>query len=91
VYPTLLAAISDVAHPSWRSSAIGVYRLWRDGGYTIGALLAGLLADAIGVGWAIASVGLLTVFSGLLARFTLTETLPGLTARPDCPHEPPAL
>jgi len=47
-YPTLLAAISDVAHPQWRASAVGVYRLWRDGGYAIGALLAGSLADALG-------------------------------------------
>jgi MFS family permease len=45
VYPTLLAAISDVAHPEWRASAVGVYRLWRDSGYAIGALLAGVLAE----------------------------------------------
>ena len=49
VYPTLLAAISDVAHPAWRASAVGVYRLWRDLGYAIGALLAGLLADLFGI------------------------------------------
>lgn len=48
VYPTLLAAIGDVAHPSWRASAVGVYRLWRDLGYAAGALLAGLTADALG-------------------------------------------
>ena len=48
VYPALLAAIGDVAHPSWRASAVGVYRLWRDLGYAIGALLAGLTADAFG-------------------------------------------
>ena len=46
VYPTLLAAIGDVAHPSWRGSAVGAYRLWRDSGYAVGALLAGALADA---------------------------------------------
>ena len=75
VYPTFLAAIGDVAHPAWRSSAIGVYRLWRDGGYAIGALLAGFLADSAGVPWAIGAVGLLTAFSGLLAAITLRETL----------------
>ena len=49
VYPTLLAAIGDVAHPSWRASSVGVYRLWRDLGYAIGAVLAGLIADALGL------------------------------------------
>ena len=48
VYPTLLAAIGDVAHPAWRASSVGVYRLWRDGGYAIGALLAGIVADLLG-------------------------------------------
>jgi MFS family permease len=76
VYPTLLAAIGDVAHPSWRSSAVGVYRLWRDGGYALGALLAGLIADALGLRWAIASVGVLTVCSGLLVLVVMRETLP---------------
>ena len=49
VYPTLLAAIGDVAHPLWRGSAVGVYRLWRDSGYALGALLAGALADMFGM------------------------------------------
>ncbi|MCL5965637.1 MAG: MFS transporter, partial [Deltaproteobacteria bacterium] len=60
VYPTLLAAIGDVAHPSWRASAVGVYRLWRDAGYAFGALLSGIIADTLGVVWAIAAVGGLT-------------------------------
>jgi MFS family permease len=76
VYPTLLAAIGDVAHPDWRSSAIGVYRLWRDMGYVCGALLAGLVADALSIRWAIAAVGVLTLCSGLLAGGMLSETLP---------------
>ena len=76
VYPTLLAAISDVAHPDWRSSAIGVYRLWRDGGYVCGALLAGFMADALSIRWALAAVGILTLCSGSLAGVTLAETLP---------------
>jgi MFS family permease len=66
VYPTLLATIADVAHPAWRASAVGVYRLWRDGGYAVGALLAGLLADRLGIPVAIAAVGGLTLLSGLI-------------------------
>lgn len=76
VYPTLLAAISDVAHPDWRASAVGVYRLWRDGGYALGALLAGLLADLLGVSWAIAGIGFLTFASGVVALLRMYETLP---------------
>src|SRR5262249_29255563 len=57
VYPTLLAAVSDVAHPDWRASAVGVYRLWRDGGYAAGALTAGLLADSLGIPTAVAAIG----------------------------------
>src|SRR3989442_16030117 len=53
VYPTLLAAIGDVAHPQWRASAVGVYRLWRDGGFAVGALIAGVLADTLGISTAI--------------------------------------
>lgn len=65
VYPTLLAAIGDVAHPSWRSSAVGVYRFWRDSGYVAGALLAGACADYIGIAGSIAVAALLTFLSGL--------------------------
>ena len=75
VYPTLLAAISDVAHPSWRGTAVGVYRFWRDLGYAAGALLAGVLADAFGMGRAIAVTGLLTAASGLLVAIRMPETL----------------
>jgi len=74
VYPTLLAAVGDLAHPSWRASAVGSYRLWRDGGYAIGALLAGSLADLFGVRWAIGSVGALTFFSGLVVATVMYET-----------------
>jgi MFS family permease len=75
VYPTLLAAIGDVAHPSWRASAVGVYRLWRDAGYAFGALLSGIIADLLGVVWAIAAVGTLTFVSGLLVAVRMKETL----------------
>jgi MFS family permease len=76
VYPTLLAAVSDVAHPEWRASAVGVYRLWRDGGYAVGALLAGSLADLLGVTWAVAGIGVLTFLSGTVVLARMCETLP---------------
>ncbi len=76
VYPTLLAAISDVAHPEWRGSAVGVYRLWRDGGYALGALTAGLIADALGMEAAIAAIGGLTLLSGFVVAGVMRETLP---------------
>src|SRR5207237_8620960 len=67
VYPTLLAAIGDVAHPSWRASSVGVYRLWRDIGYAVGALLAGLAADALGLSGAMWLVAAHTVHSAPFA------------------------
>ena len=75
VYPTLLAAIGDVAHPTWRASAVGVYRLWRDLGYAVGALLAGVVADALGSRAAIWAIAALTFGSGLLAALRMRETL----------------
>jgi MFS family permease len=75
VYPTLLAAVGDVAHPRWRGSAVGVYRLWRDSGYVVGALLAGALADRFGMAWSIGAVALLTFASGLLVVVRMPETL----------------
>ncbi|MEZ4454318.1 MAG: MFS transporter [Nannocystaceae bacterium] len=74
VYPTLLAAIGDVAHPSWRASAVGVYRLWRDLGYAVGAALAGLLADALGLPVAMGLVAGLTVLSGIQVALGMRET-----------------
>jgi MFS family permease len=75
VYPTLLAAIGDVAQPSWRASAMGVYRLWRDLGYAAGALLAGAAADAFGMRAAILLVAALTFLSGALSAIRMEETL----------------
>jgi MFS family permease len=75
VYPTLLAAVGDVAQPAWRGSAVGVYRLWRDSGYAVGALLAGALADLFGMGTAIGVVAALTAASGLLVALRMPETL----------------
>jgi MFS family permease len=65
VYPTLLAAIGDVAHPEWRARSVGIYRLWRDGGFAVGALLSGLIADSFGIPAAVAVVGALTGVSGI--------------------------
>jgi len=75
VYPTLLASVSDVAHPDWRASAVGVYRLWRDAGYAVGALTAGLLADVFGGLTAIAAIGALTFLSGAIVAVVMRETL----------------
>jgi MFS family permease len=74
VYPTLLAAIGDVAHPTWRASAVGVYRLWRDLGYAIGALIAGITADALGLDQAIWLVAAITFASGLVVAIRMRET-----------------
>jgi MFS family permease len=76
VYPTLLAVIGDVAAPAWRASAVGIYRLWRDSGYVVGALAAGVLADAFGMSAAIVAVGAVTAASGVLAALRMPETLP---------------
>lgn len=75
VYPTLLASIGDVAHPSWRASAVGVYRLWRDLGYALGAVIAGVVADIFGLGQAALVVAALTFLSGILVAVRMTETL----------------
>ena len=74
VYPTLLAAIGDVAHPAWRARAVGTYRLWRDGGFAVGAVLAGVLADLYGVRTAIGVVAALTALSGVVVAVRMYET-----------------
>lgn len=74
VYPTLLAAIGDVAHPSWRARSVGVYRLWRDGGFAFGALLAGLVADSTSIEVATFAVAVLTATSGLVVAARMSET-----------------
>jgi len=88
VYPTLLAAIGDVAHPSWRASSVGVYRLWRDLGYAIGALLAGITADKLGLPAAMWLVAALTFTSGVIVAVRMRETLrkpaAPITTEPGC-------
>lgn len=94
VYPTLLATISDVAHPEWRASAVGVYRLWRDGGYAVGALTAGLLADALGIPVAIGIIGGFTFLSGVIVAGVMYETLPArrpVVTSADEPRQPVVL
>lgn len=76
----MLAAIGDVTHPTWRASALGVYRLWRDSGYAAGALLAGVIADAFGMTVAIASIGVLTLLSGIAVIAIMKETRPAQPA-----------
>ena len=73
VYPTLIAAVSDASHPSWRASALSVYRFWRDLGYAIGALASGVLADLFGFAWAIACVGVLAAISGGVVALVIRE------------------
>jgi MFS family permease len=75
VYPTLLAAISDVTHPEWRATTMGVYRFWRDLGYAIGALISGIIADLLGMRAAIQVVAVLTLLSGLHVAIRMKETL----------------
>jgi len=87
VYPTLLAAIGDVAHPSWRARSVGIYRLWRDGGFAVGALLAGVLADVSDISAAIWAVAALAAASGIVVMVGMYETHPGTTAR-WCPKTP---
>jgi MFS family permease len=79
VYPTLLAAIGDVAAPAWRASSVGVYRLWRDLGYAVGAVMAGLTADALGLKGAMWVVAVITFLSGVIVGVRLDETLPSRT------------
>ncbi len=86
VYPTLLAAIGDVAHPSWRASAVGVYRLWRDLGYAVGAVLAGALADAFGSETAMVFVAALTFGSGVIVAVRMRETRRAADARATVPE-----
>lgn len=74
VYPTLLAAVGDASHPTWRGTAVGAYRLWRDGGLAVGAVLGGVIADALGVPAALTAVAALTAASGLLVALRMPET-----------------
>lgn len=75
VYPTLLAGVSDAAEPGWRASAVGVYRLWRDLGYAVGAILSGIIADRLGAGSAITVVGAMTFLSGVVVALKMKQKI----------------
>jgi MFS family permease len=74
VYPTLLAAVSDIAHPSWRATSLGVYRFWRDMGFVIGAIGIGVIADLFNMFVAIQIVAWIGVASGIVVIFLMKET-----------------
>jgi len=76
VYPTLLAAVSDVARPEWRASAVGVYRFWRDSGFVVGALLSGVIADLFGLTAAVGVVAAVTAVGAGLVAIRMYETRP---------------
>jgi predicted MFS family arabinose efflux permease len=73
VYPSLIAAVSDASHPSWRARSLSVYRFWRDLGYAIGALSAGIIADLLGLSWAIGIIAALTFISGVVVALFMGE------------------
>ena len=83
VYPTLIAVVADASHPSWRASAVGVYRFWRDSGYVVGAVIAGLVADRFGLVASVWVVAALTAASGLVAALRMR---PAAVAAPDAGH-----
>ena len=76
VYPSLIAAVSDASSPAWRARSLSVYRFWRDLGYAVGALTAGIIADLFGFAWAIASVAALTFLSGLVVAIVMRDPEP---------------
>ena len=80
VYPSLIAAVSDASHPSWRARSLSVYRFWRDLGYAVGALSAGIVADTLGISWAIGFVGALTFLSGALVAILMRKGEEGRVA-----------
>ena len=73
VYPSLIAAVSDASQPAWRARSLSVYRFWRDLGYAIGALSSGIIADLLGMSWAIAAIALLTFASGVIVATMMTN------------------
>lgn len=82
VYPSLIAAVSDASHPTWRARSLSVYRFWRDLGYAIGALTAGLIADRFGFSSAIGTVAALTFLSGVIVAVAMHEKPVTGTATP---------
>jgi MFS family permease len=85
VYPTLLAVIGDVAHPAWRGRAVGVYRVWRDLGYAVGAIFGGIVADALGLHAAVWAAAAVSALSAIAVAFRMYETHPPSPAPDDGP------
>ena len=83
VYPSLIAAVSDASHASWRARSLSVYRFWRDLGYAIGALSAGIIADLFGMAWAIGAIATLTFLSGLIVALLMRGSQPDLRGTND--------
>ncbi|WP_131458502.1 MFS transporter, partial [Jiulongibacter sediminis] len=75
VYPTFLAAIADYTHPEQRANSIGVFRLWRDLGYAIGAIITGIIADIWGILPSIGLIGSLTIVSSFILLFRMNTSL----------------
>ncbi|MDQ2915710.1 MAG: MFS transporter, partial [Pseudomonadota bacterium] len=73
VYPTLIASVSDTSHPSWRARSLSVYRFWRDMGYAVGALSAGVITDLFGAVWAIVTIAMVTFASGAVVAVVMSE------------------
>ena len=71
VYPTFLAGIAAYTNPAQRAESIGVFRLWRDLGYALGAILTGVIADLLGINYSIMVIALITVISSLIIRFRM--------------------
>jgi MFS family permease len=84
VYPAFLAAVSDYTHPDQRPKSIGIFRLWRDFGYAIGAILTGLIADRFGLVAPVLIIGLLTIVSSLIVHFRMTCTKEITQSNPLC-------
>lgn len=74
VYPTLLAVIGDVAHPVWRGRAVGIYRVWRDSGYAVGAIFGGIVADLMGMHAAVWAAAVISAAAALLVAVRMYET-----------------
>lgn len=74
VYPTLLAAVSDIANPQWNATSLGVYRFWRDLGFVFGAVGIGLIADVVGLDIAIQAVAWISLRSRIFVLLVMKET-----------------
>jgi MFS family permease len=88
VYPTLLAVVGDVAHPAWRGRAVGVYRVWRDLGYAVGAVLGGIAADAMGLRSAVWAAAAISAASAAAVAARMYETHPRAQRTPSRRRHP---